>query len=172
MSIQFKIPHQARFRQTANIFTGTFNIPTPGVYDFSIPANAGAIVFPLQPNSTYLIERVTFGGDISGIDYAAALDLAAGPNIPTVSLRRLLDNSSIYESALPFPSYVSQQECSVFVSSDREGDAVIATVTGRLLQTIALVGIPAIRLSLVFSVYAAESTIFNMAFRAGQKVGR
>lgn len=171
MAIIFKVPNQARYVQTSSIFVGTFNVPTPGVYDFGVAANTGVAVFPIQPNTVYLVERVTFSGDISGADYAAALDLAGGGRGLVLSLRRALDNQSVYESALPFASYVSQQESSVFVKSDKAGDILMASLTGRLNQTPALVGIASIRMSVSFSVYCIESTIYNRAFRGSQLMG-
>lgn len=171
VSISHKIPHQARYLQTVSRFAATFNIPAVGAYDFGIPANSGVLVFALQPNTEYLIERVTFSGDLADVDYTGALDLTAAGTVPILSLRRSMDNSSIYETALPFPSFVSQQESAVWVHSDRLGDTVTATLTGRLNQTAALVGVPVVRLSVVFSVYAMESTIYNRAFRGSQSVG-
>lgn len=171
MSVFGTIPHQARYMQTASVFRAQFNVPVVGQYSFSVPANNSLIVLTLQPNSVYLIERLTFSGDVSQLDFAGALNLANIADVPTVSLRRLLDNSTIYETSLPFPSYVSQQPSSVWVKSGREGDAITATLTGSLLQTAALVGIANIRLSLSLSIYAIESTIFNRGFLSSQAVG-
>lgn len=170
MSIGWVIPHQSRYLQTASIFAAAFNVPVLGAYSFGVAANTGVLIFPLQPNSEYLIERVTVSGDIAEGDFSAALDLTAGALIPVLSLRRSLDNSSIYETALPFPSYVSQQESAVWVHSDRLNDSVVATMTGVLNQTAALVGVPVIRLSVSFSVYCVESTIYNRAFRGSQSL--
>lgn len=169
MSVQWVLPHQARFIQTANVFPATFNVPTLGSYDFGIAANAAVSVLAMQPNTEYLIERVTVGADISEADYAGALDLVNGG--PVLSLRRVLDGMTVYESAIPLLRFLDQQESAVWLHSDAGGDVLTATVTGRLNQTAALVGIATIRLSVSFAVYAVESTIYNRAFRGSQSMG-
>lgn len=170
MSVQWVIPNQARFISTVSVFVGTFNVPVLGAYGFSIPANAGVLVLPLQPNTQYLLERVTIGADISELDYSAALDLSAVDRLPRLRLIRRSDGSGVYESSIPVPAFVRQNENSVWVKSDSDNDALLATFTGQLSQTAALVGVPAVRVTVSYSVYAIESTIYNRAFRGSQSL--
>lgn len=169
MSVNWVVPRQARFIQTANVFAATFNVPTLGSYDFNVPANQDVVILALQPNTVYLVERVTTGADISEADYAAALDLANGA--PTLSVKRGLDSVTVWQTAMPMLRFIEQQESSAWVKSDNSGDTLTASVTGGLLQTAALVGVATIRLSVVFSIYAMDSTIYNRSFRAGQSMG-
>jgi len=171
MSVQWTIPHQARYIQTGNMFAADFNVPILGRYSFTVPANLNQVVLQLQPNTEYLIERVTVAGDIDELIYAGALDLGVQANAPFLRLRRLLDGQNVYNTAIGVPSYITQQESAVWVHSDRLGDALTATFTGVMFQTAPLVGIPTIRLAVTFSIYAIESTIYNRAFRGSQSVG-
>lgn len=168
MSVQWVVPHQSRFAQTGNVFTASFNVPTVGVYDFGVAANRDVVVLELQPNTQYLIERLTIGGDISEADYAGALALAAGA--PSLSLRRRLDGVTVYETPIPILRYIQNQEAAVWLASDNAGDALTATLTGVMNQTAALVGISSIALSVSFAVYAVESTIYNRAFLGSQSM--
>lgn len=168
VSISWKIPRSARYIATANIFSAAFNVPALGQYDFGVAGNQNAVVLPLQPNSVYLLERMSVSGDISEENYTDALDLSVADRLPRLSLRRLLDGASVYETPLMLPGYVSQQESSAWVLSARSGDALTATLTGRLNQTAPLVGRAFVRLTVSFSVYAIESTIYMRAFLDSQ----
>jgi hypothetical protein len=170
VSVQWKIPHQARFVSTANIFTATFNNPVVGAYDYGVAGNVNQVILRLQRNTVYLIERISVSGDISEENYTDALDLSVAARLPRLTLRKSQDLMSVYESAIPLPGYVAQQEAAVFVRTQRDQDDLTATVTGRLNQTAALVGRADVRLTVSFAIYAMESTIYNRAFEAQQNL--
>ena len=49
---------------TQNVFSGAFNVPTPGVYDFGIAANTDQVVIDLNPKYFYLIDKVSISASI------------------------------------------------------------------------------------------------------------
>lgn len=166
MSLSWKVPHQARYQSSLSQFVATFNVPIPGQYDFGVAGNAGVLVFALQPNTVYLIERATISGDVASEDFSAGISV-----LPSLALTRLLDGSSVYNNAIPVSAFVAQQEQAVWVKSARDGDSVRATLTGSLNQLPAWIGRATISVFVSFGIYAIESTIFSQWFLGEQRRG-
>lgn len=164
MSIVTRLPHQARFVQTSNIFTAEFNkvngvVTGTGKYDFGQLINADVLVLPTQIRSLYFIERINVGGSISEGDYLEAINI-----IPLCSLKRLKKSEIIYKRPIPIVNFIDNQEANAWFVSDKDGDAIRMTVTGLLDQTAALVGEQYVKLQISLNIYIVESARYVAAF--------
>lgn len=165
MSLLYKIPHQARFLQTANIFTAEFNkvngVPTgSGLYDFAQTVNDNQTVIPLQSNTIYFLERINIGGTIAEAEYLNAMNV-----LPLASFKRSQQKQIIYQRPLPIVNYIDNQEINAWFLSDKSSDELVITFTGQLTQTSALVGITFVTIHVGLNIYAIESAHFVANFR-------
>lgn len=163
MSFSFPIPHTARYIQTTNIVNATFNAPTLGVYDFGIPANTRQEVLVLDPNSVYLLGRISVGGDIGEEDFLSSVNQTTPPYF---RLSRRQRKENIYSRIHPIVQYIDEQEVATWVQSDKGGDAVEISVAGILNQIPATVGKLSIILHISFSIYVVEDRNYLAKYKA------
>lgn len=157
MSIINKIPHTARFISTSNRFTATFNVPIAGAYSFDVAANINQIVFDMQPNTVYLIERASFSCDIDeGIYLKSILTL------PVYRLKKKISKEILYVKEYPLTNYLDDQEVVTWVQSDKGGDSITLSVSGVLDQVPETVGETTVIMNISFSVYAIEDKNYLM----------
>jgi hypothetical protein len=164
MAIQWQIPKLSRFLQAANRFTATFNVPTLARYDFGIPANARQLVIPTQGNTVYMVERINFGATAGEGDYLAAIDPT---DSPILILSQAINPQRIYRYPIPLVNYIDNQETSAWFFSDKSGDSIQITMTGKLSQTPALVGVPAIVAAVSLNIYEITNLQWVEKFRSG-----
>ena len=66
---------------------------------------------------------------------------------------------------MPIVNYIDDQDVIAWVKSEKGGDRLIATFTGLLDQTAALVGVTEVKIHVSYSIYAIDSTVFEAKFR-------
>jgi len=170
VSLFFKIPHTARFIATSTEFVGTFNAPTIGVYDFGsaaapVAANTNIRVMQYKPNTAYLIERLSLGGNIGEETYLDSLQ-----TVPMLSLKRERGKgTSLYERPIPFVQFIDSREVAVWTWSDKSNDWLTLSLTGVLNQVAATVGKTTIRLFVGLSIFAVDSNWYQKNIRAALK---
>ena len=155
MAIQYEVPKNARFVSTTNIFTATFNVPTPGFYDFGITANNQIILTPLLTNTVYLLGRISVGADIPEGDFLDAIS-----SIPKLTLRKGIANEIVYQQPVPIVTYVNDQEMIAWIDNKKANNSLKLEVTGTLIQTAALVGKATVKINVNYLIYAIENTVF------------
>jgi hypothetical protein len=140
----------------------TFNVPTPGAYDWNVAANQNQTILALQPNTIYLIERLSTGADISEIDFLDAIR-----TLPQLTLRKTQGNRSQTVYALPLRvlNYDRNGGVVAWVYTDRSGDLLTGSLLGVLNQTPALVGRGSVTLNAAFGIYAVEDRNYLVHFR-------
>lgn len=170
MSVFFKIPHTARYIATSTEFVGTFNVPTPGVYDFGnaaapVAANTNVRVLQYKANTAYLIERMSVGGNLGEETYLDSLQ-----TVPLLAFKREKGKgTSLYERPIPFVQFVDSREIAVWTWSDKSDDWLTLSLTGVLNQVAATVGKPTIRLFVGLSIFAVDSNWYQKNIRAALK---
>ena len=160
MSITYQIPHSARYLQTANIFTASFNSPTVGKYDFGVSANENVKIQDIFKGTIYLIERFVVGGNIPEDYYSGAIE-----TFPKIKFKFKNTKSIVYKLPIPIVKYYNNLDVVAWVYTDLGNDELIADFTGLLDQTADLVGIDEIKLNISFAMYAIEDTNFKIRFR-------
>jgi len=165
MAINFQIPTQSRYISTSTIFTAQFNVPTPGQYDFNVPANQNVQVQELEPNVVYLIERMSVGGTISEGDFLSSI-----VTFPILTIRRSISNQIVYKKPFPIVNYADGIETAAFIHSDKGGDQLTLSFVGSLLQLPSMVGLAEVKMQISLSIYAIDSGYFNAAFRDVQSI--
>lgn len=166
MSISYQIPTQSRFISTSTIFTAQFNVPTPGRYDFNVPANQNISVIELLPGVVYLIERISTGGTLGENLFLESIDL-----FPELVIRRSLSGEIVYQRPIPIVNYADGIECSAWIFSDLGNlDNITLSLSGSLVQLPAMVGIGEVRLQVGLSIYGIDSAYYNTSFRDVQNI--
>lgn len=166
MAITYQLPKSARFYQTSNRFTGVFNAPSLGVYDFNNANNTGQVVIPLEPNAIFFVDRINVGGTIPEEEYLFAVS-----TFPTAILRFLVENPRVYPLPLPIVNYIDNQESCAWVWSDKGGDSLLLDFRGVLAQTPFLVGVAEISVAISFNIYRVTDSNFVRAFRDTDSTG-
>lgn len=146
--------------ETSNIFAGTFNVPTLGVYDFGVPANTDQIVIPLDRRFIYLIDMVSFSASIAEGVY---LESIATP--PQMTFRFTSAPYRIYPFPLPGINYKDGLNWSFFFQTTQANDNLLISMTGILNQVAATVGIPVINCYASFVIYQEENDAAITALR-------
>jgi hypothetical protein len=160
VSVVYKIPKTAKFLQTSNRFVATFNVPTPGAYNFAVAANTGQLILSTQPNHLYLLERINVGGTIAEGDFLAAITI-----FPTATLRFFRENQTVYPLPLSVVNYIDNQEINAWAWSDQGNNSLIVDFAGLLTQTPALVGIGQVALGLTFNIYDITDLGYIRSFK-------
>lgn len=166
----FKVPQSIRYHPTVGIFAAPFNPPVaPGLYDFAAAAQ-NVILMTLLPNTVYILERISIGGDIAAEDYFDALETT-----PLLYIRKLPVNSTqpenLYETPIPIVGYTDASESTNFIHSEQGGQRIALAMTGQLHPTPALVGHATVSLHVNLAVYAVNEKYYNATFRDAASVG-
>lgn len=156
----YYIPHTARYIPTTNIFTAAFNVPTAGKYDFDVDANKNQIVEEIKPGSTYLIDRISIGGDINEGTFLDAIEV-----LPELTLRLSKTKEIVYKKPQPIVQYIDDQDIVAWVKTNKSDDFLTLDLTGVLDQTAELIGTSDVKLFVSLSMYAIESKVFEYWFR-------
>lgn len=161
MSVSFPIPRQARPIFTGNQFTGIFNAPTLGVYDFDIPANQEQDVLQLFPGSVYLIDKIALGGTIASEVFNQSINLTT-----EMKFKRKLDKAVIYKLPFSVVTYIENRDFVAFTQSDKKGDFLTLSMVGVLNQVPATVGILNIKINVQLTIYAMDTTDYENWFKS------
>lgn len=160
MSISNRIPQQSRFIATSNIFSAAFGVPVIGKYSFDVAANDRQIVIPLQPNTVYLLDRLSFSGTIPQETYFSAID-----TLPTIIFRYRITGEVVYMRSIPVIQYSDGKESAAWVLTNKGGDDLVLTLRGVLNQTADMVGIDPVKLNVGCEIYAIDENVYNATFR-------
>lgn len=173
MSISYQIPTQSRYVPTATIFSAGFNANplNPGKYDFSYTGagNADVQVLDLQPDTVYLIERISAGGNLTESQYLESIDTFC-----TLRIKQLQKKKMVYQFPVPINSYFDGQEAACWISTQKGGDKLILTFEGVLNQLPSMIGIATAKISIALNIFAIDSAWFNAAFQdhQGRSIGQ
>ena len=170
MAIIKDIPKDSRFIQSVNTFVATFNAPTLGAYDWNVAANTGQVVIDLRKQSVFLLEKLSFSATVAEGDF-----LEAVTTVPTIRLRRRLDQQNVFYKPIPIVSYVDGNDAIQYVwtrTQDNNPDDLIIDFRGVLTQTAALVGIVTITAQVTFNFYEIVNSAWLKQFRAAYGKGQ
>lgn len=161
MAIVYKIPTQARFIPTSTVFSAVFNAITPAKYDFSNTlTNQNINVLELQPNTVYLIERISTGGNITESQFLESID-----TFPQLTIKRSISRETVYNKSIPVVNYCDGLEAACFVMSDKSNDFLTLSFSGLLNQLPSMIGIVTAKIQVSLSVFAIEAAYFVGSFR-------
>lgn len=167
MSISYQIPVQSRYVPTATVFTAVFNANplNPGKYDFSYSGagNTDVQVLDLQPDTIYLIERISAGGNLTEGQYLESIDTFC-----TVRIKQLQQKKMVYQFPVPINSYFDGQEAACWINTQKGGDKLILTFEGVLNQLPSMVGIASAKISIALNIFAIDSAYFNATWQDEQ----
>lgn len=164
MSIPKWIPDSSKFIQTVNRFTGTFNNPTPGVYDFTNnAANDDQIVLPLVNNQIYFLEKINFGATVPEGDFLLSI-----ATLPQMILKYQRTGEVVFQKPFNPVNYIDNQELITWIHSNKGQEVLIMSFTGVLNQIAAFVGITNIVAQVTLNIYEIKDTDFKEKWRSMQ----
>lgn len=165
MSIIYQIPQQSRYIPTTTVFTTTFNLITPGRYDFSEPQNQNVNVLELKPSVVYLIERLSIGANIAETEFLTAIDV-----FPLLTIKRSVSAEIVYQKPFPIVNFADGIESAAWIHSDKQNDFLTFSMSGRFAQTPAMIGLLNLKIQISASIYAIDSAYYNAAYRDVQGI--
>jgi len=142
---------------TSNIFTGTFNVPTPGVYDFGsvaapVAGNTDQVCINIESKYYYLIDKVSISASIP-----EGVFLESYNTLPQLTFKYAFTPYNIYPFPLPAINYIDGLDWSFFFHSNKETDQLLISLTGVLNQVAATVGVADIKILASFVIYREEN---------------
>jgi hypothetical protein len=164
VSQNFTLPKNTRLFSTAEIFSGAFNVPTLGKYDFTIPVNQGRPLLSMTNSALYYLDRILLGGTIAEGDFLSSIDGTTAETLPRFYLSTQQTNLKVFGKDFPFISF-QNFETSVFFDSMQSRDTLLLTVQGRLDQIAATVGIVNIKLRVSCLIYEITDGHFIKNYR-------
>jgi len=165
-----KIPADSRCYDTLTFFNAAFNVPTPGVYDFTNTAanNGVAILAPIHANAIYMIEQLGFSATVPEAAYLEAVQVQT-----TLSLRKAIDGQSILARPIPCLKYTEGAGTVQYFWTQAGNsqvmnvqDQLLGDFRGVLIQPPALVGVAAIRVAIAIRIYEIISRTWIINFKA------
>lgn len=161
MGINYQIPQEARFISYSTVFTAPFNVTIPGKYDFTgTVTNQNVTLFTFQPNTIYLIERMSSGGNITESQFLESIS-----TFPLLYIKKKIQNKVVYEKPIPITNYFDGQEAAAYVFSDKGSDELRLTFEGVLNQLPSMIGIATVKVQISLNIFAIDSNFWNGAFR-------
>jgi hypothetical protein len=151
------IPHTALYIPVTLKASAIFNTPILGMYKFNL---TGLMLMDYDLNSRYFFDTMTVGANVASTNFSAAII-----DTPKISLKKSISGENIYVREIPIPLLSENRDVTVFTSSDRDGEDIIADVTGTLQQTSDLIGVGQIDLYICFNVFKMDEKSYNIAFR-------
>jgi len=161
MSVIYQIPHTARFLSPAAEFTAPFNTVVAGKYSFNSAINKNVSVLKMEPNTIYLIERISWGASIPSEIYSGCMYVAP----PKLALKTKIASDLIFAIPYSLANYTNDSPFVAWYKNDLSDDEITAEVTGDLTQSQDIVGINSITLSASFAIYAINDARFSEQFR-------
>lgn len=158
MSIAQFLPRSSKPLFVKAKFDATFNVPTLGVYDFAVAANAGVTLLDLVGSVAYFIDQIDVGVTVAPAAFQEALD----PTTPlTLQLNLKKDGAPVPDNPITINQLYTNKELNAFFRTNSKGsDQLQATFRGRLLQPAALIGTPTISMNINISIWYISDTNF------------
>lgn len=161
MSFVFQIPKTSQYIQTSNTFSAAFNVPTLGLYDFNVAGNQNQTVIPLNPNSIYLLNKVTIGGTIPQETYLFNI-----VTLPLITLNYKKEKQRIYQKPIPVVQFVDGLEAIAWLWTDQSDDDLEMSIKpGQLSQDAFLVGVTPIKINVSLSLFEISDNGFVQDFK-------
>lgn len=160
--INFAIPKTSLYVDTLTTFKALFNVPTPGLYDFNVPAtNKNLPVLALNPNTIYLINKISVGGTISQEEYLSNI-----VTVPVMTLGFLTEGQRIYPFPVPIVQFSDGLDATAWFMTDRTGETLtLSLLTGQLSQDANLIGIGSVSLNISLSIFQITDTGYIQEFK-------
>lgn len=167
MSVILQLPPGTQFYQPVVEFTGIFNAPTVGQYDFATALNTAVPILNAKREHVYLIERYSASATIPEGDFLSAINV-----IPTLEIRKPREtNAMIHPQPVPFVNYIDGLEVLMYAHVVQDQD-LKGTFKGSLLQPAALVGIPQVTVQFQFNIYEIKNGVWIENFLGLTKGGQ
>lgn len=153
-------PNAVRVRYPVKRFSAPF---AAGQYDFNQPGNQNQLLLPMQANSVYLIERISFFAQAAESDWLLSMDTEA--NFPAFRLHYQFDDAhSLYPEPVRCVNYVDNAEQLVFFFSTRENENLLISFSGIVNQVPGMVGTDPLLAEVNFTLYQITDEAWNRRF--------
>ena len=156
----YQIPHTAKLLTPTARAVAVFNAITPGKYEWNVK---GLLIQNTQPNTVYLIDRLTWSASIAGEYWQQSINPTLGT--PKISLRQKNGGNLIYSGPYSLAIYGNETEYNAWFRSDKNDDGITVDISGLINQIAETVGISDIAINISLSIYAIDSTEFSRAAR-------
>jgi hypothetical protein len=124
-------------------------------------------VIDLQAHSWFLVERTFTGGSIPSEDYLSSMD-TSGPNlIPQITLTKKISGDIVNAAPIPIIQYFQDRESPIWVNSQLDGDQLLMSCSGQLIQIADTVGISEIDLTVGLSIYQVTDAEHSRIMQGG-----
>lgn len=142
-----------------------------GQYNFGIAANTDQLLFRMQANSVYLIERFSFFAQAAEADWLESMDTAA--NFPAYRVHYRFDEAnSLFPDPIRCVNYVDNAEQLVFFRSTREDEELLISFFGVVNQVAGMVGLDPLLAEVNFTIYQITDEAWIRRFINPDLAGR
>jgi hypothetical protein len=156
--ITYQLPRRIRFIPASAIFTANFNVPAVGKYDFN--SQVQVFVDKILANTVYMIDAFSVAGNVSSEDFLSAVDI-----VPKIAFQKTLNNEQIFDGPIQIHTFSTDRQIVHFFKTGANNTGINATLTGRLNQRPAFVGLASISLSINLSLHAIDESEFEKMYK-------
>lgn len=153
--MNLQLPADSFFRPTVNLFTGKFNAPTLGVYDFGVAANRLQPVLPLTSSNLYFISIINFSATCP---QPAFIENIA--QVPQLRFYTKQNGKPLYGGQYPLANFLVNNEVGTFFVVGQADDTLLATFDCVLNQSASLIPFAAITVVCAFNIWEIKDRKF------------
>lgn len=163
MAIISRIPDNSRVRYPVACFVST-DLDGLGQYAWENAANTNVFLMDnVIPTSVYLVERVSFFANVKESDWLESMLTPA--DFPRVSIRVDKEGGkSIYGDPFRCVNYVDNSEQLLYFRGLQKDSRLVASMYGKVKQTVAMVGDLNLLAQINFTVYEIVDQKWIAAF--------
>ena len=154
------LPKSSIFRPTVNLFTGIFNNPLLGGYDFNTPLNTLKTVLPITKSNLYLISIINFSATCPESAFLENIS-----EIPQLRFYTKQNAKPLYGGQYPLAKYLVNNEVGTFFDSPQSDDVLLASFVGILNQSASLIPFPQLTVVVALNIWEITDRKFINEFK-------
>lgn len=157
--ITYKIPHKARFFPVS--FSAKFTLNSPianGTYQGSTQQK----ILTIQKNSVYLLERMSLSANIPEDVFQQSLIIT---DYPVLFFMKKQESEPLYKYPFRIINYQHERDISTFLTTNRDNEDIICSISGILNQVPDTVGLFKIDINVQLNWFVMDMNSYNKFFR-------
>jgi len=155
--ITYQLPRRIRYVPAAAVFSAAFNNPTAAKYDFN--GNTQVFIKGLIAHTVYMIDSISIGGNMAAEDFLTSID-----TVPVFNLKKSIDKENIFDKPMQINGYATDRQIVHFFHTGLNNCDLIASMSGKLIQLPAYIGMNTFSLAINLSIHAIDENDFHQEY--------
>jgi hypothetical protein len=155
-----KIPHRAKLLIVNKEFIANYDSTSVrDGFDFSIALNSNKELFPVQTNTLYIWDSLSFAANIKEEFYLESII-----EQPTIAFTKNLNGFRINAGLVALNKYSEGKNITTYFDSNNASDSILITCNGRLKMTYNLMGVNQVKIYVTCNVWEVNEKEYNINY--------